>query len=1707
MFIRVPRCFEGKPVSSFISVSATKILRSVIENFVDFKVFFEALPGNLFLLAPNPPQYTIVAVSDELLQLTGQERGEVVGKSVFEVYPDDAEARTAPSPLSTSLQEALQTKKPTYLPVAGYYLPGAGGVREARYWSARSKPVPDEQGEVCYIIHSVEDITGQSVRGAEVPISPRAEEKPASPCLDVSDTPLIREGVVTGAIHPGVDVTGQVAARQAIEASEARFRSLAQNSPDVITRHGKDYRYLYASPRIEGVTGIRAEDFPGKSYRELGMPEALCALFDAHLAHVFAHQALHTVEYALPGGKGYMHSRMVPEYNDAGEVISVLVLSTDISERKRAEENLRVSEEKYRTLFDSIDEGYYLLEVIFDARGEATDVLYLDANPAAIRMSGEDRRGKRLRDVGNDEPYWYALYGRVARTGVSERTEGFAKTTGIWVDTYTFKVGEAGNRVALVFQDVTARKRREANGAFLTEIADVMSRLSTVEEMMGTAGAKIAAYLNLAAVSFLDIDEAGGLIHVNYGWAQPNRPGVLGTYRMEEMGNQEWKRANRAGEMTILRDTQTDPRTNAASYAALRIGALVNVPFNRAGEWKFILSVCDTEARDWREDEIELCRELSNRIFPRLERARAEEALRTSEPRMQKAFSAETVGVLFFSLDGGIQDANEAFAGMSGYTRDELQHAVHWETLTMPECRDATARAAAALAEKGETAPYEKQLFRKDGSRWWGLFAPTRLSGSGLQSQCVEFIIDITERKRAEEALRHSEERYRMLFETMDEAYYVIEMLFDGENKPVDYRFLESNPAFEKLTGLQNAAGKTVRELVPEIEAFWIGKYGGVALTGEPARYSNCVAGLRNRWYDGYAFRLGGEESRLVAIIFSEITERKRREANQAFLAGITDEMSRLSTAEEIMTTVGAKIGAYLKVKTCLFVDVDDARGEVYVLDAWSSADVPSLRHQKIRLSDFIDEEFARANRSGEGAVVGDTGNDPRSSGRDYSALGIGSFVTIPFHRNGVWTNYLAVTESDPRDWREDEIELFRELSNRIFPRLERARAEEQLRRAAERDAFRVALNDALRPLTEPVEIQTAAMRVVGERLQVDRVLYAEIAGDGETILIADHYVRGDSPKIAGQFSASTFGSSRQILSAGQTFVCPDIDRDETLGEAEREAYRALGIVSCAVVPLVKKGRWVSNLGLYHSQPREWATEEIQLLQETAERTWAAVERAKAEAQLRELNQSLEGQVARRTAELQQSAALLQSVFDTTLMSMSVLKAVRDENGTIEDFKIQLANKELARETNRRDLAGKYYTKEFPGIKSAGLFALMLRVMETGEPAGTEYFYPYEGFDKWYSCQFVKLGDGLVATNLDITSRKQAEQELLKNYQILQQAEQVARMGSWEYDVATGSFTWSEGMYRLFGLPTGSPIRVETYLDYALAADLPVAAKIVRNIKQHHPFTETVRIRVNSQEVTLKIKAIEQDTFPGGAGKMLGVDVDLSEVKQLEQENLKMRLQQQQQLLNAILDAQEEERRRISESLHNGVGQTLFAAQLSLARVDVNPRPERKPEVAQALEKARQLLTEAMVDTRRASHELVPILLKDYGLLKAMEEFCSRFERTGIKLECHCFPERLSPPLEMALYRISQELVNNIFKHSGATRAVLEVSKDRNFIYLEAQDNGKGMEIGSLRGPAPGKGIGMRTMQDRVDLLGGRLEIDATPGKGTLVAIRVPLQP
>jgi PAS domain S-box-containing protein len=124
---------------------------------------------------------------------------------------------------------------------------------------------------------------------------------------------------------------------------------------------------------------------------------------------------------------------------------------------------------------------------------------------------------------------------------------------------------------------------------------------------------------------------------------------------------------------------------------------------------------------------------------------------------------------------------------------------------------------------------------------------------------------------------RETEARYRMLFEALDQGFCVVDVVFDGKNRPVDYVFVETNSAFEAQTGLHDAAGRSMRALRPDHEEHWFETYGRIALTGEPERFEHEAAAL-GRWYNVFAYRVGDPQRRRLAILFDDITERKRAE-------------------------------------------------------------------------------------------------------------------------------------------------------------------------------------------------------------------------------------------------------------------------------------------------------------------------------------------------------------------------------------------------------------------------------------------------------------------------------------------------------------------------------------------------------------------------------------------------------------------------------------------------------------------------------------------------------------------------------------------------------------------------------------------------------------------------------------------------------------
>jgi len=151
-----------------------------------------------------------------------------------------------------------------------------------------------------------------------------------------------------------------------------------------------------------------------------------------------------------------------------------------------------------------------------------------------------------------------------------------------------------------------------------------------------------------------------------------------------------------------------------------------------------------------------------------------------------------------------------------------------------------------------------------------------------------------------QEAGNGSEARYRTLFETLIEGFCTIEMIFDANGQPVDYRFLEINPAFEKQTGLRNAQGKSMRDLAPNHEAHWFELYGNVALTGRPVHFENEAKAL-GRYYDVRAWRVGGPDSRKVAILFNDITEQKKAEGK------LQAQLERLGLLQQITRAIGER--------------------------------------------------------------------------------------------------------------------------------------------------------------------------------------------------------------------------------------------------------------------------------------------------------------------------------------------------------------------------------------------------------------------------------------------------------------------------------------------------------------------------------------------------------------------------------------------------------------------------------------------------------------------------------------------------------------------------------------------------------------------------------------------------------------------------------
>ncbi|MEI9944907.1 MAG: sensor histidine kinase [Chitinophagaceae bacterium] len=214
-------------------------------------------------------------------------------------------------------------------------------------------------------------------------------------------------------------------------------------------------------------------------------------------------------------------------------------------------------------------------------------------------------------------------------------------------------------------------------------------------------------------------------------------------------------------------------------------------------------------------------------------------------------------------------------------------------------------------------------------------------------------------------------------------------------------------------------------------------------------------------------------------------------------------------------------------------------------------------------------------------------------------------------------------------------------------------------------------------------------------------------------------------------------------------------------------------------------------------------------------------------------------------------------------------------------------------------------------------------------------------------------------------------------------------------------------------------------------------------------------------------------------------------------------LKQQELATKAVLEAEEGERQRIAKDLHDGVGQMMSAAKMNLSAFESETKFETTDQRL-SFEKIIQLVDESCQEVRSVSHNMMPNALLKNSLAAAVREFIDKLDHKTLQVHLYTegLDERLDMNVETVLYRIIQECVNNVIKHSGASTLDISVIKDKDGISATIEDNGKGFDITDKN---KFDGIGLKNIITRAEYLKGTIDFDSSPGRGTLVAVHVPI--
>lgn len=301
---------------------------------------------------------------------------------------------------------------------------------------------------------------------------------------------------------------------------------------------------------------------------------------------------------------------------------------------------------------------------------------------------------------------------------------------------------------------------------------------------------------------------------------------------------------------------------------------------------------------------------------------------------------------------------------------------------------------------------------------------------------------------------------------------------------------------------------------------------------------------------------------------------------------------------------------------------------------------------------------------------------------------------------------------------------------------------------------------------------------------------------------------------------------------------------------------------------------------------------------------------------------------------------------------------------------------------------------------------------------------------------------------------------------------------------------------------TGKPLLINGSVSHADAVERSrIASALCVPLKVKGNVIGVLNSSNTTEERTFTRSHLEMMTILAGQAAIAIENARLFEQIEAKQATLE-------QLLGELLRAQEEERERVSTEIHDSVAQLMVSASYHTQSASALLAQSKFDKARDEAEHATKIIGTCVKELRGIVTDLYPPALSELGLLGALQENVEYFQKeTGIV--CHfenaVLPQRLSPTQEMVIYRVAQEALNNVRKHSQATEVqIVSATTDRE-ITVEIRDNGKGFNLSEMRGSGPQSGrVGLLTMKSRAQMLGGNLIIEARPGSGTRVILTIP---